>query len=203
MPGASRQRHHLMSIALGCDGSLFDLDGPLPEIPKSNASKSGHNRVIERARRDNLTVHQIGADRRRLWRPRDGRHALDDRRQDGVVALQRRLRRLQHHVPVGPGRSRRFRRPGRPRTAASQPLPPRIRRPHPARKPRVAPPGEPLLREAGILSRSTGACRPKGAREFRRSKAGTGRDHGCWFRGRFRVLAANGRPGGNLIAIGP
>ena len=77
-----------MSIALGCDGSLFDLDGPLPEIPKSNASKSGHNRVIERARRDNLTVHQIGADRRRLWRPRDGRHALDDRRQDGVVALR-------------------------------------------------------------------------------------------------------------------
>jgi len=43
-----------LSIALGCDGSLFDLDGPLPEIPESNASKSGHNRVIERARRDNL-----------------------------------------------------------------------------------------------------------------------------------------------------
>ncbi|MGC2202959.1 MAG: hypothetical protein WA633_22825 [Stellaceae bacterium] len=29
-----------LSIALGCDASAFDLDGPLPEIPESNASKS-------------------------------------------------------------------------------------------------------------------------------------------------------------------
>jgi hypothetical protein len=47
-----------MSIALGSDASAFDLDGPLPEIPESNASKSGRERVIERARRDNLTVRQ-------------------------------------------------------------------------------------------------------------------------------------------------
>jgi len=38
---------------------VFDLDGPLPEIPESNASKSGRDRVIERARRDNLTVRQL------------------------------------------------------------------------------------------------------------------------------------------------
>ena len=44
----------LLSIALGHDASVFDLDGPLPEIPESNASKSGRERVIERARRDNL-----------------------------------------------------------------------------------------------------------------------------------------------------
>ena len=48
-----------MSIALGCDASAFDLDGPLPDIPESNASKSGRERVIERARRDNLTVRQL------------------------------------------------------------------------------------------------------------------------------------------------
>ena len=48
-----------MSIALGSDASVFDLDGPLPEIPESNASKSGRERVIERPRRDNLTVRQL------------------------------------------------------------------------------------------------------------------------------------------------
>ncbi len=48
-----------LSIALGCDASQFDLDGPLPDIPESNASKSGRERVIARARRDNLTVRQL------------------------------------------------------------------------------------------------------------------------------------------------
>src|SRR5205814_7847687 len=48
-----------LSIALGCDASKFDLDGPLPQIPETNASKSGRERVIERARRDNLTVRQL------------------------------------------------------------------------------------------------------------------------------------------------
>src|SRR4029077_351416 len=48
-----------LSIALGHDASGFDLDGPLPEIPESNASKSGRQRVIDRARRDNLTVRQL------------------------------------------------------------------------------------------------------------------------------------------------
>jgi alkanesulfonate monooxygenase len=48
-----------LSIALGCDASKFDLDGPLPEIPETNASQSGRQRVIDRARRDNLTVRQL------------------------------------------------------------------------------------------------------------------------------------------------
>jgi FMN-dependent oxidoreductase (nitrilotriacetate monooxygenase family) len=48
-----------LSIALGHDASGFDLDGPLPDIPESNASKSGRERVIERARRDKLTVRQL------------------------------------------------------------------------------------------------------------------------------------------------
>src|SRR5947208_16151833 len=48
-----------LSIALGHDASQFDLDAPLPEIPETNASKSGRERVIARARRDNLTVRKL------------------------------------------------------------------------------------------------------------------------------------------------
>jgi FMN-dependent oxidoreductase (nitrilotriacetate monooxygenase family) len=48
-----------LSIALGHDASGFDLDAPLPEIPESNASKSGRERIVERARRENLTVRQL------------------------------------------------------------------------------------------------------------------------------------------------
>lgn len=48
-----------LSIALGHDASGFDLDGPLPEVPPSNESKSGQERVIALARRENLTVRQL------------------------------------------------------------------------------------------------------------------------------------------------
>jgi alkanesulfonate monooxygenase len=48
-----------LSIALGHDASKFDPDGPLPEIPESNASKSGRERAIELARREGLTVRQL------------------------------------------------------------------------------------------------------------------------------------------------
>jgi FMN-dependent oxidoreductase (nitrilotriacetate monooxygenase family) len=48
-----------LSIALGTDASKFDPDGPLPEIPETNASKSGRDRAIALARRDNLSVRQL------------------------------------------------------------------------------------------------------------------------------------------------
>jgi alkanesulfonate monooxygenase len=48
-----------LSIALGHDASGFDPDGPLPEIPETNASKSGRERVIELAKRENLNVRQL------------------------------------------------------------------------------------------------------------------------------------------------
>ena len=48
-----------LSIALGCDASGFDPDGKLPEIPESNASKSGRERAIRLAERENLTVRQL------------------------------------------------------------------------------------------------------------------------------------------------
>jgi alkanesulfonate monooxygenase len=48
-----------LSIALGHDASGFDPDGPLPEVPDTNASKSGRERVIDLAKRENLTVRQL------------------------------------------------------------------------------------------------------------------------------------------------
>jgi FMN-dependent oxidoreductase (nitrilotriacetate monooxygenase family) len=48
-----------LSIALGHDASGFDPDGPLPEITDTNASKSGLERTVTLARRENLTVRQL------------------------------------------------------------------------------------------------------------------------------------------------
>jgi alkanesulfonate monooxygenase SsuD/methylene tetrahydromethanopterin reductase-like flavin-dependent oxidoreductase (luciferase family) len=48
-----------LSIALGSDATDFDLDGPLPEIPETNASKSGRERFVSLAKRENLTVRQL------------------------------------------------------------------------------------------------------------------------------------------------
>jgi FMN-dependent oxidoreductase (nitrilotriacetate monooxygenase family) len=48
-----------LSISLGHDASKFDLDGPLPEIPESNASKSGRERAIKMADHDGLTVREL------------------------------------------------------------------------------------------------------------------------------------------------
>jgi alkanesulfonate monooxygenase len=48
-----------LSIMIGTDASGFDPDGPLPEIPETNASKSGRQRVIDLAARENLTVRQL------------------------------------------------------------------------------------------------------------------------------------------------
>src|SRR5215468_3003043 len=68
---ARRKRAHLdslvhydsaiasLSIAIGHDASGFDPDGPLPEIPETNASKSGRERVIELAKREKLNVRQL------------------------------------------------------------------------------------------------------------------------------------------------
>jgi alkanesulfonate monooxygenase len=48
-----------LSIALGVDASKFDPDGPLPEIPPTNATQSARERVIELATREGLTVKQL------------------------------------------------------------------------------------------------------------------------------------------------
>lgn len=48
-----------LSIALGTDASKFDPDGPLPEIPESNQSKTARQNVIDLAKRTNMTVRQL------------------------------------------------------------------------------------------------------------------------------------------------
>ncbi len=48
-----------LGIALGIDPSKLEPDAPLPEIPETNASKSGRERAIATARRENLTVRQL------------------------------------------------------------------------------------------------------------------------------------------------
>ena len=48
-----------LSSALGVDARGFDPDAPLPEIPETETSKSGRERAINIAQRDNLTVRQL------------------------------------------------------------------------------------------------------------------------------------------------
>ncbi|KAF2167764.1 hypothetical protein M409DRAFT_21915 [Zasmidium cellare ATCC 36951] len=49
-----------LSIALGCDASKFEPDGPLPkEIPESNASHTARLGVINLAEQEGLTVRQL------------------------------------------------------------------------------------------------------------------------------------------------
>ena len=48
-----------LSVAIGTDVRTLDPDAPLPEIPETNASKSGRERTISLARRESLTVRQL------------------------------------------------------------------------------------------------------------------------------------------------
>ena len=49
-----------LSVQLGFNVSGLDLDGPLPDtLPESNASKSARQKLMDMARRDNMTVRQL------------------------------------------------------------------------------------------------------------------------------------------------
>ena len=48
-----------LSGMLGTDVSGFDPDGPLPDIPETNASKSGRARMVALARAENLSIRQL------------------------------------------------------------------------------------------------------------------------------------------------
>ena len=49
-----------LSVMIGTDASKFDPDGPLPDdLPETNASKSGRERVIALAKSEGLTVRQL------------------------------------------------------------------------------------------------------------------------------------------------
>ncbi|MEH1789173.1 LLM class flavin-dependent oxidoreductase [Nostoc sp.] len=45
--------------ALGYDVSSFDPDGPLPEIPQTNAGQSSRERLVAVAQREKLTIRQL------------------------------------------------------------------------------------------------------------------------------------------------
>ncbi|MGX5774633.1 LLM class flavin-dependent oxidoreductase [Methylorubrum zatmanii] len=48
-----------LSVRLGTDASGFDLDAPLPDIPESNASKSGQAQIMAYARRTGASVRDL------------------------------------------------------------------------------------------------------------------------------------------------
>ena len=48
-----------LSSVLGVDASKFDPDGALPDIPETEASKSGRERAMNLARREGLTVRHL------------------------------------------------------------------------------------------------------------------------------------------------
>jgi len=48
-----------LSVQLGTDVSQFDLDGPLPPIPETNASKSARQKLIDLAEREQMTVREL------------------------------------------------------------------------------------------------------------------------------------------------
>lgn len=48
-----------LSVLLGHNVSRLDLDGPLPELPDTNASKSSRQKLIDMAKRDRMTVRQL------------------------------------------------------------------------------------------------------------------------------------------------
>lgn len=48
-----------LSVILGTDMSKFDPDGQVPEIPETNASKSGRERLLEYAAKTKITVRQL------------------------------------------------------------------------------------------------------------------------------------------------
>ena len=48
-----------LSVLLGHDVSGYDRDGPLPELPPTNASQSSRNKLVAMAERDGLTIGQL------------------------------------------------------------------------------------------------------------------------------------------------
>ena len=75
-----------LSIALGHDASKFDPDGPLPEIPESNASKSGRERADQACTKRKPYGEATRAAAWRLFRTCHGRHAENNCRRNGGVA---------------------------------------------------------------------------------------------------------------------
>ena len=48
-----------LNVLLGYDVSSFPLDGPLPEIPETNASKSSREKLVALARDDGMSIREL------------------------------------------------------------------------------------------------------------------------------------------------
>jgi hypothetical protein len=117
--------------ALGYDVSGFDPDGPLPEIPPTNASQSARDRIVAAARKDNLTIHQLAQ--------RSGSYA--------GLAFVGTPRTINVPLPArGPGR---LHRPGRAGTPTPWPVPHRVRGRDTAGKPGLGAACQPVFRGIG------------------------------------------------------
>ncbi|GLQ09466.1 monooxygenase [Devosia yakushimensis] len=49
----------LAGLSGGIDLSQYDIDGPLPDVPETNAGKSRQSLLLDLARRENLTIRQL------------------------------------------------------------------------------------------------------------------------------------------------
>jgi FMN-dependent oxidoreductase (nitrilotriacetate monooxygenase family) len=49
----------LAGLAGGVDLSQYDIDGPIPEVPETNAGKSRQTLLLDLARRENLSIRQL------------------------------------------------------------------------------------------------------------------------------------------------
>ena len=135
----------LTHISGGLDLTKFPLDGPLPELPPSNAAKARQALVVQTARDNNMTLRQIarhtaaGTGHRVIV----GTAGIHGRR-DGEMAEGRGGRRLQRRLQPLSQAVRGFLHAGRARAAAARHLPHRVRRRDAARESRAQETGEPL-----------------------------------------------------------
>jgi len=116
MPGAlvvvgdtaaeAREKRALLDSLVHPDSGIASLSIALARDPRDQRQqeRAGAGHCSRPARQSYRT--RVGAHRRQLWRARLGRDTGDDRRRDGRMDRQPRLRRFQHHVPVCPGRAR-------------------------------------------------------------------------------------------------
>jgi len=103
-------REILSTMLGGIDLSPFPMDGPLPDpLPQGSGSKGHYDSIVAMARRESLTIRQLGD--RVAGRARQEHHSRQPHESCGLhagVVRAGRLRRLLRDAALYPGRARRF-----------------------------------------------------------------------------------------------